>query len=59
MAEWTDTHEQAVSAFAAGRRHRNPHAWSQLLVDDIELRQSLLRNVQVQRLASPGGWLCS
>ncbi|MFI7671986.1 nuclear transport factor 2 family protein [Nocardia sp. NPDC049526] len=43
MAVWARTHEEVVEAFAAGWRHPDPHAWDELLADDVDLRQPFLR----------------
>lgn len=44
MPDWAEIHEQVVEAFATGWRDPDPHAWDQLLADDVALRQPLLQN---------------
>ncbi|NBH02964.1 nuclear transport factor 2 family protein [Amycolatopsis sp. SID8362] len=42
MPDWPCLHKQAVHAFAAGWAAPGPHAWDDLLADDVELNQPML-----------------
>jgi hypothetical protein len=46
MTAWAEVHKQVVGAFAAGWHAPAPHAWDELMADDLELTQPLLRNGQ-------------
>lgn len=43
MTAWPNVHEKVVEAFAAGWRRPDPHAWDDLLAEDVALVQPLLR----------------
>jgi ketosteroid isomerase-like protein len=44
MAEWPSVHQQVVDLFAQGWHRPGPHAFDELLADDAELVQPLLRS---------------
>lgn len=44
MAEWPSVHQQVVELFAKGWDRPHPHAWDELLAEDAELVQPLLRS---------------
>jgi hypothetical protein len=44
MADWPSVHQQVVDLFAKGWDRPDPHAWDELLAEDAELVQPLLRS---------------
>ncbi|GAB3984731.1 hypothetical protein GCM10029978_095200 [Actinoallomurus acanthiterrae] len=42
MADWHGVHEKVVAGFAASWDRPEPHAWDDLLAEDVELNQPLL-----------------
>jgi ketosteroid isomerase-like protein len=44
MADWPSVHQQVVDLFAKGWDHPDPHAWDELLAEDAELVQPLVRS---------------
>jgi SnoaL-like protein len=42
MTDWAAAHELAVDRFTKGWRQPDPHAWDELLTDDVELNQPLV-----------------
>lgn len=50
MTPWPDIHRRVVEAFAAGWQRPHPHAWDELLAEDVVLGQPLLRSGNGLRL---------
>jgi len=44
MADWPSVHQRVVDLFAKGWDAPGPHAWDELLAEDVELVQPLLRS---------------
>ena len=44
MADWPSVHQQVVDLFAKGWDRPHPHAWDDLLAEDAEFVQPLLRS---------------
>ena len=44
MSDWPSVHERVVELFAAGWERPHPHAWDELLAEDAEFVQPLLRS---------------
>jgi SnoaL-like domain len=44
MADWPSVHQQVVDLFVKGWGRPEPHAWDELLADDAELVQPMLRS---------------
>src|SRR5439155_21725051 len=44
MSDWPCVHERVVELFAAGWDRPQPHAWDELLAEDAEFVQPLLRS---------------
>lgn len=44
MADWPSVHQRVVDLFAKGWDRPDPHAWDELLAEDAELVQPLLRS---------------
>ena len=43
VIDWPALHQQVVETFAVGWDRPHPHAWDDLLADDVELVQPMLR----------------
>jgi hypothetical protein len=44
VADWPSVHQQVVDLFAKGWDRPEPHAWDELLAEEVELVQPLLRS---------------
>jgi len=44
MSDWPSVHQRVVDLFAKGWERPDPHAWDDLLADDAEFVQPLLRS---------------
>ncbi|SFB43509.1 SnoaL-like domain-containing protein [Amycolatopsis marina] len=44
VTDWPALHEHVIERFAAGWSDPHPHAWDDLLAEDVELTQPLLRH---------------
>lgn len=42
VTDWPKVHEQVVEKFAKGWAHPGPHAWDDMLTEDVELIQPML-----------------
>jgi len=42
MTDWPSIHQRVIKSFRAGWERPHPHAWDELLADDVELAQPML-----------------